>query len=60
MCSGRETDARIAFVRICADFFSSGAWPEEGRLIRNAHRPACIAGVLVQGRHDVGCPVRAA
>ncbi|GHJ34756.1 proline iminopeptidase [Streptomyces sp. TS71-3] len=60
MYSDRETDARIAFVRICAHFFSNGAWLEEDQLVRNAHKLAGIPGVLVQGRHDMGCPVQTA
>ena len=60
MYSNREIDARIAFVRICAHIFGNGAWLEEGQLIRNAHRLAGIPGVIVQGRHDMGCPVQTA
>lgn len=60
MYSDREVDARIAFVRICAHYFSNGAWLEEDQLLRNAHRLAGIPGVLVHGRHDMGCPVQTA
>ncbi|MFB7629614.1 prolyl aminopeptidase [Streptomyces sp. NPDC056149] len=58
MYSNREVDARIAFVRICAHFFSNGAWLTEDQLLRNAHKLAGIPGVLVHGRHDMGCPVQ--
>ncbi len=58
MYSDREVDAQIAFVRICAHFFSHGAWLEEGQLLRDAHKLAGIPGVLVHGRHDMGCPVQ--
>jgi len=47
-------------VRICAHFFSNGAWLEEGQLLRNAHRLAGIPAVLVHGRHDMGSPVQTA
>ncbi|WP_377273081.1 prolyl aminopeptidase [Peterkaempfera sp. SMS 1(5)a] len=60
MYSSREVDARIAFVRICAHFFSNGAWLEEDQLLRNAHRLAGIPAVLVHGRHDMGSPVQTA
>lgn len=60
MYSDREVDERIAFVRICAHFFSNGAWLEEDQLLRDAHRLAGIPAVLVHGRHDMGCPVQTA
>ncbi|MFB7470186.1 prolyl aminopeptidase [Kitasatospora sp. NPDC056184] len=60
MYSRQETDARVAFVRICAHVFGNGAWWEEGQLIRDAHKLAGIPGVLVHGRHDLGCPVQTA
>ncbi|WP_035795085.1 prolyl aminopeptidase [Kitasatospora mediocidica] len=60
MYSDREIDAQIAFVRICAHFFSNGAWLEEDQLLRNAHKLAGIPGVLAHGRHDMGSPVETA
>jgi proline iminopeptidase len=53
----RPPDASIAFVRICAHYFSHAAWLEEGVLIREAGRLADIPGVLFHGRHDMGGPV---
>jgi proline iminopeptidase len=47
----------IAFVRICAHYFSHGAWLEEGILLRNAGRLAGIPGVLIHGRLDLSGPV---
>lgn len=58
MYSDRDIEAQIAFVRICAHFFSNGAWLEEEQLIRDAHKLAGIPAVLVHGRHDMGCPVQ--
>ncbi|MGH6654313.1 MAG: prolyl aminopeptidase [Actinocrinis sp.] len=58
--SDRPGPAQIAFVRICAHYFSNGAWLEEGELIREAGRLAGIPGVLVHGRFDMGGPVRTA
>ncbi|MFF4243793.1 prolyl aminopeptidase [Streptomyces sp. NPDC001822] len=55
--SGRPDRARQAFVRICAHYFSHGAWLEEGQLIRDAGRLAGIPGVLVHGRLDLGGPL---
>jgi len=60
MYSDRELDSRIAFVRICAHFFSNGAWLEDDQLLRDAHKLAGIPGVLVHGRHDMGSPVQTA
>ncbi|MFD7587525.1 prolyl aminopeptidase [Kitasatospora sp. NPDC059811] len=60
MYSAREVDEQIAFVRICAHFFSNGAWLEEDQLLRNAHKLAGIPAVLVHGRHDMGGPVQTA
>lgn len=58
--SDRVPDAKLAFVRICAHYFSNFAWLEEGALLRDAGRLAGIPGVLVHGRHDLGCPVNTA
>ncbi|MFI6348349.1 prolyl aminopeptidase [Streptomyces sp. NPDC050560] len=60
MYSDRDTDAQIAFVRICAHVFGHGAWLEEDQLLRGAHRLAGIPAVLVHGRHDAGSPVQTA
>ncbi|MFG3228826.1 prolyl aminopeptidase [Kitasatospora sp. NPDC048194] len=60
MYSDQEVDAQVAFVRICAHYFSNGAWLEEGQLLRDAHRLAGIPGVLIHGRHDMGCPPQTA
>ena len=55
--SNRPPDAQLAFVRICAHYFSNGAWLEEGVLIRDAHRLRGIPGVLIHGRLDMGSPL---
>ncbi len=55
--SSRPPDAALAFVRICAHYFSHGAWLEEGELLRNAGRLTAIPGVLMHGRLDMGSPV---
>jgi len=60
MYSDREVDEQIAFVRICAHFFSNAAWLEEDQLVRNAGKLAGIPGLVVTGRHDMGCPPRTA
>ncbi|RFU86559.1 prolyl aminopeptidase [Streptomyces triticagri] len=57
MYSDRDADAQIAFVRICAHFFSNGAWLQEDQLLNQAQKLAGIPGVLVHGRHDMGSPV---
>ncbi|MFE0461641.1 prolyl aminopeptidase [Kitasatospora sp. NPDC058965] len=60
MYSDRDADAQIAFVRICAHFFSNGAWLDPDQLLRNAHRLAGIPAVLVHGRYDMGGPPQTA
>jgi proline iminopeptidase len=55
--SSRPPDAQLAFVRICAHYFSNGAWLDEGVLLRDAHRLAGIPGVLIHGRLDMGSPL---
>jgi proline iminopeptidase len=55
--SDRPPNASLAFVRICAHYFSNGAWLEEGELLRNADRLAGIPGVLMHGRFDLGSPL---
>jgi proline iminopeptidase len=58
--SDRPHEAQLAFVRICAHFFSHGAWLDEGALLRDAGRLAGIPGFLVHGRLDMGGPPRTA
>jgi proline iminopeptidase len=58
--SSRPPAARLAFVRICAHYFSQAAWLEDGVLLRDAHRLAGIPGVLIHGRLDLGCPLETA
>lgn len=53
----RPPAAQLALVRICAHYFSHGAWLEEGALIRDAPRLAGIPAVLVHGRLDLAGPL---
>lgn len=55
--SDRPPLALLAFVRICAHYFSNGAWLEEGILLRDADKLAGIPGVLLHGRFDLGSPL---
>jgi len=55
--SSRPPAASLAFVRICAHYFSHGAWLEKDELLRNAARLAGIPGVLIHGRLDMGSPL---
>ncbi len=52
----RPSADRLALVRICAHYFSHGAWLEEGALLRDAGRLAGIPGALVHGRLDMSGP----
>jgi proline iminopeptidase len=58
--SDRPPAAQLAFVRICAHYYSNGAWLEEGALLRDAERLAGIPGVLIHGRLDMGSPLQTA
>ena len=55
--SSRPPAARLAFVRICAQYFSNGAWLDEGVLLRDADRLKNLPGVLIHGRLDMGSPL---
>jgi proline iminopeptidase len=55
--SSRPPDAVLAFVRICAHYFSHGAWLEDEELLRNAGRLSGIPAVLFHGRLDLGSPL---
>jgi proline iminopeptidase len=46
----------LAFVRLCAHYFSHAAWLEDNAVIRDASRLAGIPGVLIHGRLDLSCP----
>jgi len=50
----------LAFVRICAHYFSHAGWLEDSAVIRDAPRLAGIPGVLIHGRLDLSCPVQTA
>ena len=41
-------------------YFQNDCWLEPGQLLRNATAMADIPGIIVQGRHDLLCPPRAA
>ncbi len=58
--SGRPPLAQVTMVRICAHYFSHGAWLDEGVLLREAYRLKGIPGVLIHGRHDMGSPLQTA
>jgi proline iminopeptidase len=47
----------VALARICAHYFSHGAWLEEGALLRGAGRLAGVPGVLIHGRADLSSPL---
>ena len=50
----------LAFVRLCAHYYSHGGFLKEGTVIRDARRLAGIPGVLIHGRLDLSCPVTTA
>lgn len=57
---GSIDDKLLAFVRICAHYYSHGAWLEPDQVLRDVGKLAGIPAVLVHGRQDLGCPVRTA
>ncbi|MGH8427289.1 MAG: prolyl aminopeptidase [Gammaproteobacteria bacterium] len=51
----------VAFARIECHYFVHGGFLEhDDQLLRNVDRIRAIPGVIVQGRHDVVCPLRSA
>ena len=55
-----DAEYALAFARIENHYFVHKGWLEEGQLIRDAHKLAKIAGVIVQGRYDMACPAQTA
>jgi len=47
---------RMCFARLCAHYFSNGAWLEEGELLENAGKLSGIPGVMIHGRFDISGP----
>ena len=58
--SDRPSADMLALVRICAHYFSNGAWLEESALLRDAGRLTGIPGVLIHGRLDLSGPLHTA
>ncbi|PWW65666.1 prolyl aminopeptidase [Actinokineospora spheciospongiae] len=58
--SGSTSAEQLALVRICAHYFSHGAWLDEGVLIREAGKLAGIPAVLIHGRVDLAGPLETA
>ncbi len=50
----------LAFVRLCAHYYSRGGFLDDGAVIRDAGRLAGIPGVLIHGRLDLSCPATTA
>ncbi|MGW5052293.1 prolyl aminopeptidase [Actinokineospora sp. NPDC004072] len=50
----------LCFTRLCAHYFSRGAFLNEGVLLREAGKLAGIPGVLIHGRHDLSSPLETA
>jgi proline iminopeptidase len=44
-------------VRVCTHYFAHGAWLDDEQLLRDAHRPKGIPGVLIHGRLDLSGPL---
>lgn len=51
---------RLAFARLCAHYFSHGAWLRKGQLLENVHRLKGIPAVLIHGRVDPQGPLSTA
>ena len=55
-----EPKKAIAVARIENHYMKAGGWLEEGQLLRGAEKLRGIPAVIVQGRHDMCTPPRAA
>ncbi|MEO3813554.1 prolyl aminopeptidase [Sphaerisporangium sp. B11E5] len=55
--SNRPDRSLLAFVRICAHYFSNNAWLEEDAILKEANRLKGIPAVLLHGRLDLGSPL---
>lgn len=55
--SDRPLEAMLSRARICAHYFSNGAFLDEGVLLRDAGKLSGIPGVLLHGRLDLGSPI---
>lgn len=53
----RDPAYALAFARIVTHYVRHNLWLEDGALLRDAHRLAGIAGVLVNGRFDFQAPL---
>lgn len=61
MQSSGEGEFALAFARIENHYFVNGGFFEhDDQLLRNVERIRNIPAVIVQGRHDVVCPMRSA
>lgn len=60
MLSGMGAEETVAFARICAHYFSHGAWLEEGELMDAVRRFGEVPAVILHGRRDLSCPVETA
>lgn len=58
--SAKASADELAFVRICAWYYSNYGWLEDGVLIREAGRLSGIPGVLIHGWQDLSCPAETA
>ena len=57
---GSIDDKLLAFVRICAHYYSHNAWLAPNQVLRDVPKLAGIPAVLVHGRQDLGCPLHTA
>ncbi|HEU5381745.1 MAG TPA: prolyl aminopeptidase [Ktedonobacteraceae bacterium] len=55
-----DPNFQLARGRIITHYFRQGAWLDEGILLAQAHCLAGIPGVMVQGRLDIGSPLKSA
>jgi proline iminopeptidase len=55
-----DPQVAIAVARIENHYMRARGWLEEGQLLRGAEKLRGIPGVIVQGRHDMCTPPRAA
>jgi proline iminopeptidase len=52
----QDSAFQMQFARLCAHYFSHGAWLKEGELLMNATKLKGIPGVMLHGRFDISGP----
>jgi proline iminopeptidase len=52
-----DPNVRLTYARLVTHYWRNGSFLEEHQLLRNAARLDGIPGALIQGAHDMSCPL---